>query len=832
MPIPDGSPRSVRSLRLTVPANLRHALRSVLRSPVFAATTVLSIAVGVAGAATIFSVVDALLLRPGQGIREAGRVVDIARTTNGSGYGTLSYPVFQHLRTHTRALTSMAATTMDPSPLSLRDDTGSMRVFGRTVSANFFAVLGARPEIGRFFHDDEDVEADPRPVVVLTHAFWQRHFLGDPGVVGRTLRLNHTPFVVVGVAEAGFSGITLVGTDLWMPMAMAGVARGEPAPQLLADPASTWHIAVGRLAPGVDRAAAEAELNGLLAGFRSATPAIPDEYGIVVAASGRLPTPVRARFGSFLAFLLALAAGLLAIACSNVAGMLLVRATTRYREMATRLALGASRSQLVRMMVVETLVLFLAAAVMALPLSYWLLRAFEALLPAMPIPVDLDLRMSVRTLVFAGGIALAAGLMFGLAPARHAVRADLSPLLHGRASTDAHNRLRLRHGLLVLQVALSMILVFTAGLFTRALQEAASIDTGFVTADVDIVSLDTTVAGLAASHAVPLIADVAARVATVPGVEAVAYARMIPLVTGGFAQGRVRLPGQDDEQNAAFRYAQWDVVSPDYFRTMRLPLVAGRAFTDADRAGRPLVAIVNETFAARAWPGQTAVGRHFIQVQDTEQQVEVVGVARDARYQVIDESSKPFVYVPFAQQPQTHVELFIRHTPGHDVATDVRRMIGVAAPDLPVVSAQRFEDAVAGGVFPQRLAAWTAGLVGVVGVFLAGLGVYGMVAFMVAQRTREIAIRLALGALPRHVRWLVLHRVVRLAGIGAMAGLGLAVAVGRLLQNAGMLFGVPASDAATLSGVGLVAAAVVATACYWPARRAASTDPAHALRGD
>lgn len=825
--------------RLSILADLRHAVRLATRSPLVTITSVASIALGVAAAATIFSVADALLLRPGHGVRNSAQVVDIARTTNGTGYGTMSYPAFQHLRNHNQSLAAMAATTMDPSPLSLSAGAGTTRVFGRTVSAGFFDLVGAKPVLGRFFRAEEDVAAEGQPVTVLTHRFWLDHFSADPSVVGRTLQLNGSPFTVVGVAEEGFNGTSIVGTDLWVPMAMAGVVRGVPAASLLDDTRATWHVAVGRLKPGVTRAAAEAELNVLLNNFDADTAAPQTRHGIVVFDTGRLPPPVRARFGSFLAFLLALAGGLLAIACSNVAGMLIARATTRHREIATRLALGASRGRLLQMMLAETLVLYLVAVVVALPATYVLLGAFGALLPALPLPMDLDLAVSWRTVAFAAGVSLVTAVVFGLAPARHAVTADLSPLLHGRSSTDSNSRLRLRHALLVAQVALSLVLIFTAGLFTRALDAAAAIDIGFDAANVDIISLDANVAGLTGADAAAAIERIADRAAAVDGVESVAYARMVPLFSGGFASGSIRLPGRSDEDNAAFRYTQWDLVSPDYFRTLRMPIVRGRSFTNNDRDGSPLVAVVNETFAHRAWPGQDAIGQQFMQVQagasegeTTARQIEVVGVSKDAKYQVIDEPAKPFVYVPFGQHPQTHVELFVKHAASRSVLRDVRAAIGHAAPDLPIVSGQRFDDAIAGGLFPQRLAAWTAGFVGATGLLLAGLGLYGLIAFLVAQRVREIAIRMALGARPRQVGWLVLKRAVRVTGIGAAVGLAVAIGIGRILQNTGLLMGVSAIDPTALASVGLLMSGALLTAGYVPARRATSTDPASALRGD
>ena len=321
-----------------MPADARYALRVLARSPLFTLTSVLSLAVGIGAAATIFELSDALLLQPSPGVRDAGRVVEIERTTNGSGYGPMSYPVFQYLREHTETLESMAAMTREPSPLSMSDGATGERVFGGMVSANFFDLLGVRPALGRFFRADEDAISDARPVAVLSHRFWRERFEADPRVLDRPIRLNGTVFGVIGVAEAGFEGTTFFGTDLWVPTAMAGTVRGVPGADLLGDASATWHRAAGRLRPGVTRASAQAELNTLLEGLKADDPAVPASHGVRVERGGRLPPPARQPFGAFLGLLFVLTGELLTITCANVAGLLLVRSTVRQREMATRLA--------------------------------------------------------------------------------------------------------------------------------------------------------------------------------------------------------------------------------------------------------------------------------------------------------------------------------------------------------------------------------------------------------------------------------------------------------------------------------------------------------------
>jgi predicted permease len=816
-------------------ADVRYALRLLVRSPLFAVTAIASLAIGLAATTVVFGLADALLITASPGVRDGARIVDIARTTNGGGFGTLSYPAFQHLRAHTRTLEAIAATTLAPSPLRLSDGAASERVYVRTVSGNFFAVLGVRPALGRFFGVAEDEIPDARPVIVLSHRYWRERFRADPRVIDRPLQLNDTTFTVIGVAEAGFENTTFVGTDLWMPMAMAGAVQARPTAELLGDPRATWHMAIGRLRPGVTVSTAQAELNTLFDAFRVDTAALPASHGVLVVRSGRVPPPVRRSFAGFVGLLFVLTSGLLAIACSNVAGLLLARATVRHREMATRLALGASRGRLISQMLTETLVLFAAAALSAVPLTVWLARLVQTRLPTAPLPMALDVSVTGRGWLFASGIALATAIVFGLAPARHALAPDVARMLHGRSSTASRARLRLRHGLVIAQVGLALALATTAGLFLRTLQAVSHIDAGFRMANVDIVSIETTLAGVRGPAAAPLVERVVDALRAVSGVEAVGHARMVPLRGGSFALGALRVPGVSEADLARLNDDNWDVVSPDYFRVVGLPMVAGRAFTGDDRDGRPMVVIVNEAFARVAWPGRSAVGQRVWQVSgrhDDGRALEVIGVAGNAKYRTIGEPPRPFVYVPFAQQPQTRVELFVKHAPGQSIASDVRAAIRRVEPGLPVVLIQSFEDAAAAGMLPQRLAASVASGVGSIGIMLAALGLYGLVAFLAAQRTREIAIRIALGASKRDVRSMVLGEAARLGAMGGIVGVVMAAAFGRLAQGTSLLIGVHPRDPLTWGAATLLMGVVLFAASAVPAWRATSTDPATALRAE
>lgn len=815
---------------MALTTDLRHSVRLLARSPIFTLTSVLSLALGIGAAATIFSLTDALLFEPTIGVRNASEIIDIGRANQGSGFDNMSHPAYKYLHDHSQT-TAVSAVDFAGRPMSLGAGGSSERVIGTMVSANYFDVLGTRAALGRFFRADEDQVPGERPVVVLSHHFWSQRFSSDPDILTKPLRLNNREFAVVGVAEPGFQGSSMVGTDLWVPFAMVQVATGEADSSRLTEPGGAWHVAIGRLKAGATIGQAHAELNTLMETFKKSEPRANQRHTIATAPMGRIPGPVRTPFLAFIGFLFALTGALLAIACSNVAGMLLARAATRRREMATRLAVGAGRGRLVAQLLTETIVLFMAAAVVSVPLTYWLVSLLEGSLPALPFTLNLDFSVNFRVMAFAFGVAILTGVLFGLAPAKHALGADLAPMLHGANATPDRKRFRLRNSLVAAQVALSLMLVVTALLFLRSLSKAADIDPGFQTANIQLAGVDVALSGYRGQQAVELADRFKERLRAIPGVESVATARMIPLQGSGFGMGRVTVPGVEGPVNGGFD-PDWDVVSPEYFETVRMDIVEGRTFLDSDRAGDPWVAIINETFARQAWPGQSAIGRTLIQNmgEGVTRQLQVVGVAGDAKYRYISSGDEPFLYVPQSQQPQSQMEFYVRHAAGRQVGGDIRTAMAQVEPGVPIVMLQSFDDAAAIGLLPQKLAAWIAGSVGVVGIFLAALGLYGLMAFLVTQRTREIAIRMALGASNADMRSMVLRQAGTLGAIGGAIGLALAAGIGTLAQV--MLVGVAPVDPLSFGGTALLFVIVLAIAAWTPASRAAATDPATALRAE
>ena len=809
--------------------DLRHAARLLRRDVLFTLTAVLSLAIGIGANTTVFTIAHAVLFRPPAGVADPDQLVDIGTRTPGGGFGNSSYPNYLDLRARTTTLDGVYAYSLFPQAMSLGAESGtsgSERIFATLVAANYFSTLGATSSAGRLLGPDEN-NPGTADGLVLSHRYWRRRFNGDPGIIGRAMTLNGRPMTVIGVASEGFQGTGIRAGDAWVPIAAAASASS------LSERASAWLLLGGRLKPGVTAPQAAAEVDAI---GRALAVEYPDQNkGLGLRVQRLSPVPgSSAPIAVFLALLMSIVGLVLVIACANVTGVLLARASARRQEIAVRLAMGAGRSRLVRQLLAETLMLFWLGGVAGLLLARGLTSTVVAALPALPFPVDVSVALDLRAILFTAALVLVAALLSGLAPALQASKAEVVPALKDDASAPA--RVRLRHAFVVAQVALSILLVVVAGLFVRALQAAGASDPGFDRRRVELASLDLSMAGYTGTTGLPFVRELAERVRALPDVQAASVATSLP---GGFEVQRrgIAVPGVTPPNGERVFHVDWNNVEPGYFAALRIPIASGRDFTAADRAGAQLVAIVGEGTARRFWPGQDPIGKQIVQQEPGVREPDpaaaktllIVGVARDVKAStLIDGLSSSLVYVPLQQQYLSRVTIVARTTRGQRIADELRRLVASMNRDLPIVTSQTLEDATAIGLVPQQIVVSVAGGLGLIGALLAAIGIYGVAACAVTRRTREIGIRIALGAQRAEVVAMVLRQGMWLAVIGSAIGLLIAAVASRALVA--FLFGVPPLDPVIFSGAAVLFALVGLAACYLPARRAAQVDPLTALR--
>lgn len=803
--------------------DVRHAARGLRRTPVFSLTAILSLAIGLGATTAIFSLVNTLLLTSPPGLGEPDRLVYLGRTQDGNGFDNFSYLNFVDYRDRNTTLSGLAAMSIEPRNASLAGPNGGEAIDAGIVGGNWFAVLRARPALGRFFLPEEDVTPRSHAVTVLSHRFWQRRFNGDSSIVGTAISINGQPFTVVGVAAEGFHGTTVLRPDLWVPV-MATPWLGMPD-ELTTRRTNVWMMAVGRLKDGVGLTQANADFATIGRQLEQAYPQENEGMGARILPATLVPGEAQQIVTLFMAFLLALTGLVLAIAGTNVAGMLLARAAARRREIALRLAIGAGRGRIVQQLLTESVLLFVLASALGIVIARGIIAGLMSLVPTLPAQVALEPRLDWRVFGFALAVALVAGIAAGLAPALQSTKPALTPALHG--GTAGGRRLRLRSGLLVAQMTLSMVLLAVAGLFGRALVRARTIDPGFVAANLQVASLDLQLANYDDVTGLRFAERLAEGAAAIPGVTSVALTRMVPLDGGGFGLGGIDVPGREPPDRDRGWGEDWNIVSPAYFETMGMPIVTGRAFTDADRAGGDQVAVINQVLAERIWPGEDAVGKVFL---NDGRPITVVGVARTAKYRSLGESPRAFVYRPLAQQYNNRLSLVVRHAEGVAVGPSIRRLVADLDPSLPILVQQSMEEAAAIGLFPQRVALWVAASLGGVALLLAVIGIYGVTAYGVTQRTREIGIRIALGSQRADVLRLVLRQGVWLGVLGV--GIGVVAALGAARLLASLLYGVPGADLVALGGAGTLLLLASLVASWYPARRASRVDPLVALRSE
>jgi len=802
--------------------DIRFALRSFPRQPALTLIAVVSLGLGIGATATVFTWLQGFVFDPLPAVPGWNRLVAVHTRAPGGGTWDVSWPDFQDWRAGARTV-DLAA--WDMMQLGLRDGGGpTERAWGMLVSGNYFEDLQVRAALGRVLGDEDEQRREP--VAVLGHGYWQRRFAGDSSVIGRTITLNGSAFTIVGVAAPRFGG-TYIGLslNLYVPMTTMPLLAPDGA-QFLQDRQRRSTYVVGRLKPeaSVAQAAGEVEPLALRAG---AAGGLAQPLGAVVRPHSAIDAPAAMR--PVLGALLAVAGLVLLIACANVANLLLARAMTRRREFAVRLAVGASRYRLVRQLLTESVALTALAGVFGLVVTFWGRDAMLALLPAVPYPVGLDFRLDGRVLLFATLVTAATAMAFGLVPALRASRPDLVPTLKDEIGEGAGGRGRLQAALVVTQVALSLVTLVSAGLFVRSLEEYRSVDTGMNGIDrVLLVGTDLRLTGIANdSVQVSVVRGLLERVRALPGVEAASAARSVVLGPGPISTTATRIEGYAPRPNENMNVS-YNVVSGDYFRTTGIRLMEGRDISDADVAGNAPVVVVNEVFVRRYLAGRAAIGARVNVAGD--EWLSIVGVSATSKYDSYTEDPLPMVYRAYsARSAPAAFALHVRAA-GEPLALTAAIRAGFAevSGELPFLDPRNMAEFTTIPYWPQKIGAIMLAAVGTLALLLAAIGIYGVMSYSVSRRTREIGVRVALGAARRDVVGMVVGRALRLAGIGLLVGGGGALGAGQLLQS--QLFGVSPRDPATFAAIALLLGGVAFLASWLPARRAAAVDPLVALR--
>jgi predicted permease len=810
-----------------------HATRILRRNPLFTLTAALSLAIGIGANTAIFTVANALLFKDPAGVVEPGRLVDIGGSRGDGGLNPASYNVYRHVRERSTVLESVYAQQMFPHAMSLGEPGArgpAERVFAHAVTTTYFPAVGAVPAIGRLFAASDDDGGGASAITVLSYRFWMRRFRGDPAAVGATIRLNGEAFTIVGVTAQPFTGTGIVAPDIWTPLNLAG-SQSRPR---LAERGAGGVFTGGRLKAGISMAQAAEEIAAVGQTINRDYPQQAIPQGLRLLPASRAPGN-QFLIALFFGLLMAVVGVVLAVACANVAGVLLARGAARRRELAVRLAIGAGRMRLVRQLLTETVMLFALGGCAGLFLGRATMSIVVPLLPSLPFPVAVPLTLDGRVFAFTAVLSLVAALLSGLAPALQAQKADVSAALKSDSLGRSH-RSRLRSTFVVAQVTFSLVLVATAGLFLRALQQAGSTNPGFNPTGVELATIDLGMSEYTDSTGPRFWRDVVDQVRRLPNVQSATAARVLPGGFEGIGLGGVSIPGAASSETEGVAIS-WNIVEPGYFATLEIPIVAGRDFERSDVTGAPLVTIVSEQAARRLWPGQIAVGRYLSMTSGAAKgtPIQVVGVARDLKSSsLIDGLADSYVYLPLQQHYSSDMTstmtIAARSKNGERLTTELRSVVTASDPDLAIVTSQTLRESTALGLVPQRIVASVSGSLGGVALLLAAIGIYGVTAYTVARRTREIGIRIALGAARRDILTMVLRQGMLLAVVGSVAGLCLAAVVSRLLS--GFLFGVPPLDTPTFAGTAALFVAVGLAACYLPARRAATIDPLVALRDE
>ncbi len=812
----------------TLLKDIRYGIRNLLKRPGFTVTAVISLALGIGANTAIFSLVNMVLLRS-LPVDHPEQVVAVSLRGKGDSLNAFSYPNYIDYRDRNVVLSGLLAYRF--VPMSLSRGGNNERIWGYEVSGNYFDVLGVQAIRGRTFLPEEDHTRLSHPVAVVSYGCWQRRFGADPSLVGKDLLLNNHQFRIIGVAPEGFKGTEIVYTpEIWIPAAMLEWA--EPGAKFLDNRDAGNFFAVGRLKPGISTTQGEASLNLLAQQLAKEYPDTNEGQSIRLGPPGFILPELRGAVVSFTWVLMAAVALVLLVTCTNLAGLLLARATDRRKEIAIRLAMGANRLRLIRQLLTESILLSVIGGAVGLWLALWMINALLSFKPPVDFPLAVDVSVDWRVLGFSFIVSVLTGVVFGLVPALQATSPSLVSALKDTAAQGGGRRSRLRSGLVVAQIALSLVLLIGAGLVVRTLQELQTMNPGFNPNNALTLSFDLGLQGYDKARGEQFYQQIVERVQSMPGVRSVAVTSYVPLSLN-YSSNNIFVEGQPTERGANAPSAMVAAVGPKYFETMATPLVQGREFTEQDKEKSESVAIVNETFVRRLIPdaksSADAVGRRFSFDGSGGPFQRIVGVAKDGKYFNISEEPRTFVWRPLSQGYFSTGILMVR-TVGdpQSMIPAVRNEVHSLDPNLPIFDVKTLTEHMRLALFPARVAATVLGVFGFVALMLAAIGIYGVTSYSVAQRTREIGIRMALGAQLGDVLRLILSHGVKLTLLGVSLGLIGSYLATRAITS--VLYGVSATDLPTFVFVSLLLTAVALVACYWPARRATKVDPLVALR--
>jgi predicted permease len=797
-----------------------------LRNPGFTLVAVLTLAAGIAANSTVFSWIDGVLLHPIHGVSDpAGLVALETVAPNGDTLRT-SYPDYRDYRDRLRLIDGLAGSL--ELPFSIGQDIHAEHAWGELVTGNYFAVLGVEPILGRMFAADEYGDAQgAHPVVVISERLWKKRFNGDPNVIGRLLRVNRQQLTIIGVAPAAFLGsVPGLAFEMWVPITMGAQLKALPE-WSLDDRGTRQMLGFVRLRPGVTLEQVRAELQSQARHVAEADPDHNRGISATVLPIWKAHSGAQTTLLKPLIILMAVCGVLLLIVCANIANLLLARATARQREFSVRVAVGAGRSRLVRQLLSENLVLAGLGGLVAVPATSWFTQALGGVVPPSGLPVALDIPLSGEVVAFTCLLCVVTCIVSGIAPAWHMARTNLNEALKegGRAGAGGASSHRMQRLLVVSEVALALVVIISAGLFARSFQAARRIDPGLDPSHVLVTHLD--LSGYTVPERKLFVERLRDRVLAQPGVSAVTYSQTVPLAFSGQWWEPVEVQGYVPGATENMKIDR-NVVAPGYFEMLRIPLVEGRDFTDRDDEKSAPVMIVSQTFARHFFGGRYPIGQR---VHGWGHWFDVVGVAKDSKYQMLDEAAKAYFYVPFRQtyRQDMSIHLYARTAGDPRQAVEpLRRAVHSLDPDAGVFDSMPMAENINAALFAERLAATMLAVMGVVALLLAALGLYGVMAYAVAERRHEIGIRIALGARPGDVVGMVVKQGMALTLVGLAIGTVAAIAVTRLAAAA--LVGVSATDPLVFSGGLLFLAAVAALASYLPARLAAGIDPNQALR--